>query len=236
MIILHEYPIVMVEHHGFRELCNTLQPLFKTVSRHTITKEIFKIYETEKTKTMDLLAKNQSRIAITTDMWTASNQKRGFMVVTTHFIDDSLNLQSRVVRFICVPCPHTSEALSNALMECLLDWNIDRKLSTLTVVFHVRCSAHILNLIVNDGLDVISAGIKKVRDGVAYWTTTPKREKKFIDVARQLNIESTKKLVLDCKTRWDSTYLMLHTALIYKDVFAHLKKNRDETQYKCLPS
>lgn len=36
-------------------------------------------------------------------------------------------------RFIYVPCPHTAEVLSEVLVGCLVDWNLDRKLSTLTV-------------------------------------------------------------------------------------------------------
>ena len=78
---------------------NTLQPLFKMVSRNTIKNDILKIYDYEKSKTMDLLGDNRSRIAITTDMWT-SNQMKGFMVVTAHFIDDSWALQSLVIRYI----------------------------------------------------------------------------------------------------------------------------------------
>ncbi|KAF7144273.1 hypothetical protein RHSIM_Rhsim05G0163900 [Rhododendron simsii] len=39
-----------------------------------------------------------------------------------------------------------------------------------------------------DGLDVIKSSIEKVRDNVAYWTTTPKREEKFEDAARQLGV------------------------------------------------
>ena len=39
------------------------------------------------------------------------------------------------------------------------------------------------------------------------------------------------KLVLDCKTRWNSSYLMLSTAFIYKNVFSHLAKR--ETSYTC---
>jgi len=40
----------------------------------------------------------QSQVAITTDMWTASNQHRGYMTVTTHFIDYLWRLQIRLVR------------------------------------------------------------------------------------------------------------------------------------------
>ena len=47
---------------------------------------------------------------------------------------------------------------------------------------------------------------------------------KFEDVARQLCLPCNKKLCLDCKTRWNSTYLMLSIAITYKDVFPHLKQ------------
>ncbi|KZV22165.1 hypothetical protein F511_33795 [Dorcoceras hygrometricum] len=261
MITLHEYPLSMVDHVGFKRYSYALQPLFKVVSRNTIKNDIMKIFEYEKEKTMKLLDSNASRIALTTDMWTSSNQKRGFMAITSHFIDVSWKLQSRLVRFIYVPCPHTAEVLANALVECLLDWNLDRKLSTLTVdncttndamiecildklhpsslilegkLFHMRCCAHILNLIVRDGLDLISGSIEIIRYSVGFWTTTPKRDEKFIETARQLKVESTKKLELDCKTRWNSTYLMLNTALEYKDVFSRLKHR--EPLYKRVPT
>ena len=100
-------------------------------------------------------------------------------------------------------------------------------------IFHMRCCAHILNLIVKDGLEVIGSGVERIRDSVAYWSATQKREEKFEEAARQLKIPSTRKLVLDCKTRWNSTFLMIQTALIYKDVFYRLKQR--ESQYKCLP-
>ncbi|KAJ0076266.1 hypothetical protein Patl1_34040 [Pistacia atlantica] len=48
MIVLHEYPLSMVDHYGFRKFCNNMQPLFKVVSRNTIKKDIFKMYDVEK--------------------------------------------------------------------------------------------------------------------------------------------------------------------------------------------
>ena len=159
-----------------------------------------------------------------------------------------------------MPCPHTADVLADMLYDCLCDWNLDRKLSTITVdncttndaiinnlldklplsslmmngeLFHMRCAAHILNLIVQDGLAVIGDGIDRIRDSVAFWTATPKREQKFEEAAHQLEISSTKKLALDCKTRWNSTYLMLSVAVLYKDVFRRLKAR--DSQYKCLP-
>ncbi|KAJ0099186.1 hypothetical protein Patl1_20090 [Pistacia atlantica] len=66
MIVLHEYPLSMVDHYEFRRFYSNMQ-LFKVVSRNTIKKYIFKIYDVEKEKTMKLLNKNRSRIAITLD-------------------------------------------------------------------------------------------------------------------------------------------------------------------------
>ena len=98
MIALHEYPLAMVDDIGFRRFCNVVQPLFKVISRNTLKLDILKFYESERAKTMKLIQKNSSRIAITTDMWTASNQNKGYMTITTHFIDNNWNLQSRLMR------------------------------------------------------------------------------------------------------------------------------------------
>lgn len=159
-----------------------------------------------------------------------------------------------------MPCPHTAEMLCEVMTDTYLEWNIERKLSTLTCdnattndamisllldkfnstshmwhpsLFHVRCAAHILNLIVRDGLDMIKGSIEKIRDSVAFWTNTPKRREKFADAVHHLSINHGKKLSLDCVTRWNSTFLMLETAIAYKDVFDRLKL-RDKA-FKCCP-
>ncbi|KAL5552570.1 hypothetical protein UlMin_039971 [Ulmus minor] len=260
MIILHEYPLSIVEHEGFRRYSNSLQPLFKVPSRNTIRADIFKMFEAEKHKFQRVLESNSSRVAITTDMWTASNQKRGYMAITAHFIDESWVLQDRIIRFMYMPSPHDAENLGDALMECLLDWNIERKLLTLTLdncstndamvnvmldkldkslllvngkLLHMRCAAHILNLIVKKGLEnLFGSGVERIRESISFWTATPKRSEKFEESVRHLNIPCSKVLSLDIKTRWNSTYLMLSTALIYKDAFSRLRQR--EPQYRKL--
>ena len=94
MIILHEYPMSMVDHIGFKEFCDVIQPLFKVISRNTLKKDIMKDYNAEKEKMKLMLSRIQSRVAITTNMWTATNQNKGYMIITTHFIDDLWRLQS----------------------------------------------------------------------------------------------------------------------------------------------
>ncbi|KAG8374949.1 hypothetical protein BUALT_Bualt10G0048700 [Buddleja alternifolia] len=250
MVILHDYPLSIVEHVGFRRYSASLQPSFTMISRNTLKNDIFSIYNDEKIKFYKSLDKLKCRVAITTDMWTASNNKKDLMAITAHFIDDSWRLQT----------PHTADVLCDLLADALMDWNIDRKVSTITVdncttndamlrrlldrlstkdvlldgkVLHMRCCAHILNLIVKDGLETISNTIERIRDSVVYWTASPARVERFEEVARQLNVSCGKKLSLDCKTRWNSTYLMLETAIAYKDVFPRAKAR--DIHYRSLP-
>ena len=49
-----------------------------------------------------------------------------------------------------------------------------------------------------------------------------------------MKVPCTKTLALDYVTRWNSTYLMVFTKLIYKYVLARLKQC--ESSYKTLPS
>ncbi|CAN0837308.1 Putative AC transposase [Linum grandiflorum] len=97
-IIMHEYPLSMVDHLYFKRFVCSLQPMFSVPSRNTMKKEIFGVYEIERTKIQRVIDKNSGRIAITTDMWTASNQKKGYMAVTSHFIDNLWTLRSHMLR------------------------------------------------------------------------------------------------------------------------------------------
>ncbi|KAH9716179.1 BED-type domain-containing protein [Citrus sinensis] len=261
MIIMHEYSLSCVEHEWFRKVLSSLNPMWKNVSRNTIKSDIMELYEMEKAKVVSLIESNRSKVAITTDMWTCGSQTKGYMAITTHFIDDSLTLRNQILRFIHVQARHTSQVLCDVLLRCLMDLNLERKLSALTVdncttddrmiqllldkldkndllmggkLFHMRCTAHILNLIVKEGLSVISEGVAKIHASVAFWIVTPQRREKFKEISRRLNIPCSKELVLDCITRWNSTFLMISVALEYKNVFYRL--HQLEAQYRCLPS
>ncbi|XP_062100240.1 zinc finger BED domain-containing protein RICESLEEPER 2-like [Humulus lupulus] len=230
MIILHEYPLSMIEHRGFIDYSNTICPMFKMVSWNTIRSDILKIYKIEKEKCSQILEKNRSRIVITTDMWTANHQKRGYITMTAHFIDDSWKLHNKISTVTVDNCT-TNDAMIPLLKEkfnssCFI---LKGKL------LHMHCCAHILNLIVNDDLSVIGDSTDKIRDSVAYWSGTPKRCEKFEDIARSLEVSCTKKLSLDCQIRWNSTYLMLNITLLYNRVFEQLKL-RDSRYVRYAPS
>ncbi|CAI0557865.1 unnamed protein product [Linum tenue] len=116
-IIMHEYSLSIVDHLYFRKFLSGLQPLFSVPTRNTIKTEILKIFESERSRLMKMVGSNKGRVAITTDMWTASNQKKGYMAITAHYVDNSWILRNHILRFAYVPTPHTSGRLAKVLLD-----------------------------------------------------------------------------------------------------------------------
>ncbi|XP_021600741.1 zinc finger BED domain-containing protein RICESLEEPER 2-like [Manihot esculenta] len=84
---------------------------------------------------------------------------------------------------------------------------------------HMRCIAHITNLVVVDGMKDGLTPIKKVRDAVRYIRQSPARLQRFKAYCEIEGIQSKSSLCLDVSTRWNSTYLMLSSALKFENAF-----------------
>nr|GMC71423.1 zinc finger BED domain-containing protein RICESLEEPER 2-like [Ipomoea batatas] len=161
-----------------------------------------------------------------------------------------------------MPPPHSGFELSKKVYNCLVDWEIDRKVFSITLdnasandvmvrllkqqlllqnsllcegeFFHVRCCAHILNLIVQDGLKVVSIALGKIRESVKYVKGSEVRMISFHECAQRVGINMTCGLSTDVPTRWNSTYVMLDSAIRYRRVFCSLQLQ--DRNYKCCPS
>lgn len=152
-------------------------PMFDIPSRRTITREIYKSYLSEKAKLKQFIKYNCQRMCITTDTWT-SIQKVNYMCLTAHFVDVNWKLHKKILNF-CPISGHKGEEIGKGIERCLLDWSIGKNVSVTVdnassndgaIVYlqkkfdnrgnsilggkyvHVRCIAHIINLIVQDGL------------------------------------------------------------------------------------
>ncbi|XP_062155266.1 zinc finger BED domain-containing protein RICESLEEPER 2-like [Alnus glutinosa] len=259
MILYHEYPFRIVEHVLFNKFMKACTPHWKKISRATAKSLCFATYEFEKKKLKTLLNR-VPKVNITTDMWT-SCQKVSYMVVTCHFIDSEWRLNRRVLNFCNIPPPHSGLLIADALHKCFRDWGIESKVCSITVdnakandvalrhlrdvfnmrkslvvggkLFHVRCCAHITNLMVQDGLSEIGDIVDCVRDGIKFLVASEGRLKQFTETAKNLHL-SSKKLFLDVPTRWNSTYLMLSAAYEFKDVFSMYGYN--DHQFIWVPS
>ncbi|XP_028551647.1 zinc finger BED domain-containing protein RICESLEEPER 2-like [Dendrobium catenatum] len=71
---------------------------------------------------------------------------------------------------------------------------------------------------VKDGIKSIEFVVEKIRDTVSFLNASEGRLLRFADVVHQLHLP-TRKLIMDCPTRWNSTYNMLTVALQLREAF-----------------
>ncbi|XP_019190332.1 PREDICTED: zinc finger BED domain-containing protein RICESLEEPER 2-like [Ipomoea nil] len=244
MIILDELPFCFVDGDGFKQFCSVACPRFIIPSRRTITRDVVELFMKEKALLKSMIS--QSRVSLTTDIWTASTTTVSYMVITAHYIDVNWKLHRKIISFKPIS-DHKGETIAKELENCLIDWGIT-KVFTITVdnasandsalrifktkvkcwredpmilggeFLHVRCCAHILNLIVKDGLAAVGNSVVSVRNAVKYVRSSNSRFQAFQIRAEQDNL-CRGSLILDCNTRWNSTYLMLTAALKYRAAF-----------------
>ena len=244
MIIMDEKSFKSVEREGFRYLMGVVQPKFHLPSRKMVAKDVLVLYRSEKSKLKSVIKGTCQRVCLTTDTWT-SNQRINYMCVTTHYVDYDWKVNKKIISFAQITS-HKGEAISQTLDKVCRDWGID-KLLTVTVDnassndvalvnlkkkvanwencitkgehLHLRCVAHFLNLIVNEGLKDIDDCVGKVRNAVRYVRLSPSRLNLFKECVKEEKIDCKTMLCLDVPTRWNSTYLMLDVATKYEKAF-----------------
>jgi len=86
---------------------------------------------------------------------------------------------------------------------------------------HMRYIAHILNLVVQDGLKGPDehVAIERIRGAVRYIRSSPARYQRFSECVDQEKLQTNKLLCFDVPNRWNSTYMMLEAAITLRKAF-----------------
>lgn len=260
MIIMHDYPLHMVEHPGFVAFVQNLQPRFDMVSFNTVQGDCVATYLREKQSIQRVIEGVPGRMCLTLDLW-SSSKTIGYMFVSGQFIDSDWKMHRKLLNVIMEPYPESDTAFSHSVAACLSDWNMDGKLFSVTInqalndasIDNLRallsvknplvlggqllvgnCLARSLSSIVQDALTSVHGLVKKIRDSVKYVKTSESREEKFIELKQQLQVPSSKTLTIDDQTRWNTTYEMLLAASELKEVFSCL--DTTDPDYKDAPT
>ncbi|KAL2930501.1 Zinc finger BED domain-containing protein RICESLEEPER 2 [Bienertia sinuspersici] len=226
-IMFHSYPFNIVEHVKLRELHSYLNPNVIHISRNTILAYCWKEHDRLKLRMCDSLSQVSSRICFTSDCWSSKVTSRGYLSLTAHYIDNNWILRSHILNFKYFPPPHKGQDIYRIVQELIKDWNLEGKAFSMTcdnassMDVMVSCLKPICILVL---LCLVLRGACRYIDGSDHRLT------KFHECVRASGANFKGSLILDCPTRWNSTYLMLKKAFQAKpafDIFAMRDSNFD---------
>jgi hypothetical protein len=224
MIAQDTLPISFVEGNGFRELMAYIEPGYDVPCAKTVKKRLEGLHTASKVKVREMLQQTPS-VSLTTDCWTSSATE-SYMALTAHYINpQSFSMASWVLTTQQFEGRHTGVHIRDKLLEIMRDWGVEDKT---TIMVHdnasnmnlaselsdkwnpLGCSAHHLNLAVSHSLQksgfttVIESSTRLVSHfrHSAVATNSLSKHQDNMKIKR-------KKLIVYCKTRWNSAYDML---------------------------
>lgn len=217
-------PIAIVEDEGLRDIIRiaSKDPSYELPSRSTITNRIHELYETERAK----LAKDlelTATIALTGDYWTSLGNE-SYLGVTGHYIDEQWQLHSHALTVMKTEERHHAATCAEHFMDVAKQWNIERKVSTLSTdsarnmiaatrhlpFEHLPCIAHSIQRTVTVSLQnsAFDGALSKCRKVVGHFKHSPPNTS---DLEKQQAAHGlkTESLLQDVPTRWNSTLEMV---------------------------
>jgi len=228
-------PFSLVDSDAFREFVHELDPRYRIPDRHALSERlVLQRYETVKSDIQASLSKSPAH-AITTDMWTSSNNF-SYMGVTAHWLDDEFSIHNKCLAVRPAPGSHTADFISTELDAVLTEWsiptatvtavtdsgaNVKKALANMAVERWRPCFAHTLQLCVNGSLTQKEVSelpkiMAKARAIVGHFRRSPLATTQLERAQQQLDLPRHK-LLQDCATRWNSQCVMLERLLEQRD-------------------
>ncbi|CAN1128479.1 Putative AC9 transposase [Linum perenne] len=186
---MDELSFKSVDKEGFRRFMKKCCPMFRIQGRRAIRDDCARLFleRNDSLKTL-FSTKGMGRISITTNCLT-NLRNHNFICVTAHFIGRNWQLHKKIIAFRKITS-HKGEDVAGSVMEVLVEWDIislvcytvDNASANDVAIchmrehlrlwggkiisgryLHMRYVAHIINLIVQDGLEEIGISIRMVR-------------------------------------------------------------------------
>jgi hypothetical protein len=233
-VVTDALPFTVYESESFKDILLFFNSSVALWSRVTARNVLLEVFSSMKKQVKEYLQAVRSKISLTSDMWT-SLAGEPYIGLTCHWIDAFWKLHSMVVDIHHLPHPHDAEHITEAITKTLDEFGLSTKILAIThdnaanvvcaaemlkhhlarsdqiPVQSCRCVAHILNLVVESGLDVIKPTTGKVRCIAKKLSKSSKIAQAFHDYGKTLK-EPLRTIPLDVSTRWNSQYLMLEAA------------------------
>jgi hypothetical protein len=246
-IIAGQHAFSIVEEPHFKLLINSLNPNFNIPSRFSIKRKIMEKFEIYDLKVKNCFENTKSKVSLTTDLWTSSKE-RPYIAITAHFVDQNYEQKCLLIDFSNIQYPHTGLQIKNSLEGALNRYGIFDKLTSVTAdnapnngialdllesskadhfpnfydTFHIRCFAHVINLVVQNGILELKSELEGIRTFLKFLKTSPKQLQLLQTAAKTLSVNFIS-LKRDINIRWNSTFditriLSMKDVLIYASV------------------
>ncbi|XP_078156062.1 zinc finger BED domain-containing protein RICESLEEPER 2-like [Carex rostrata] len=218
-----EIPFNVIESQFFESVMRSLRPKYKLIGRQTLGNDCVQVFKARIEITMKEFEILDSCVSFTSDIWTSSVHL-GYLCLTTHFIDKDFKFQKKITYFKQIPYPHTGVNVAGLMRNALTEWKLDGKIFTITLdncavndvavgllekyfwektifkgkYMHMRCVAHILNIMVQCGMKIISPSLILIRYLIRNIDSSGSKLQLFNNKLKYLNLPSKKGLILDC--------------------------------------
>ena len=190
------------------------------------------LYEEARKQVSDSLVEAQT-IAITTDGWT-SRATESFVTVTAYDIDSSRKLHNRVLQTRPLHESHTGINIAGVLTSAVEEWRLQRphrlqpvcsdSAANMAVAVehanmspHIKCFAHAINIAAQNvlkinGSSAVDGAFEASGMVVAYFHKSSTANHQLEEKQALLSLPKHT-LMIEVKTRWNSTYDMLERYL-----------------------
>ncbi|KAI4808180.1 hypothetical protein KUCAC02_000246 [Chaenocephalus aceratus] len=172
-------PLSALSEEGFRDIMTFFEPGYKIPSHATLWSNIMLQYNTVKARIANEM-KDKS-VSLTTDLWTSCTMDP-YITITAHYITDTWELKSRVLRTTIMPERHTAVNIVQRLKETIEEWDLvvfctihDNAALNLAMELckqfphHLGCAGHTIQLAIKAGLPEIAKTTDAARRVVSHF-------------------------------------------------------------------
>ncbi|XP_045202298.2 E3 SUMO-protein ligase ZBED1-like [Mercenaria mercenaria] len=219
-------PPSLVENQYFTDFTKNLEPRYKPPSRKTLMQSL-----SAKKEDIEQQIRNEIKqctgLSLTHDGWTSSATE-SYNTATVHYIHN-WELKSAVLNTVKMEGSHTSEKISESVLETKTKWQLpdciattdnaanEKKAFALLNMPRFGCYGHRINLVVKNSLtgsNEVSRILGKARRLVTLFHTSSSVNDKLIEKQKLLLTKGVgHKLIADVSTRWNSSLAMLERIL-----------------------
>ena len=254
-IIKDVQPFHILKSSSFKEFVHSLNPHFNIPCITTIKESLEVMYDHSTNMLKNRLINDCQFVSITTDFWTATNQRKGYMGITGTWLTDNFEPIEVLLNLVHVPYPHTGVIIRDLLENEVRKWELNWKLAAITTdngsnmvsalrllkesleVERIPCSAHTFQLCVKKALshnDEIKALVLRAKRLINFFGL-PKQLEALEKQQERLREDYPRVLkpVFDVVTRWNSTFkawvrlLELKKAIILLTMHMELDTDRE---------